>query len=63
MVASAFLQNGIERAASILANANAWLDEHEYDSVVQMIGSMSQKSVAQPAEFERANYAKVLSSY
>lgn len=63
MVASAFLQNGIERAASILANANAWLDEHEYDSVVQMIGSMSQKSVAQPAEFERANYVKVLSSY
>lgn len=63
MVASAFLQNGIDRAANILANANAWLDEHEYDSVVQMIGSMSQKAVAQPAEFERANYAKVLSSY
>ncbi len=63
MVASAFLQNGIDRAANILTNANAWLDEHEYDSVVQMIGSMSQKAVAQPAEFERANYAKVLSSY
>jgi dihydroorotate dehydrogenase (fumarate) len=63
MVASEFLQNGIERAAQILADADAWLDEHEYDSVGQMIGSMSQQSVEQPAEFERANYVKVLNSY
>lgn len=63
MVASEFLQNGVERAAQILADSEAWLDEHEYDSVAQMVGSMSQKSVEQPAEFERANYAKVLSSY
>ncbi len=63
MVASEFLQNGIERVAQILADADAWLDEHEYDSVGQMIGSMSQQSVEQPAEFERANYVKVLNSY
>lgn len=63
MVASEFLQNGIERAAKILTDTETWLDEHEYDSVAQMIGSMSQKSVEQPAEFERANYVKVLNSY
>ena len=63
MVASEFLQNGIERAAQILADTEAWLIEHEYDSVAQMIGSMSQQSVEQPAEFERANYVKVLTSY
>ncbi len=40
-----------------------WMVEHEYDSIQQMIGSMSQKSVAEPAAFERVNYMKVLSSY
>jgi len=37
--------------------------EKEYESVTQMIGSMSQQAVADPAAFERANYMKVLSSY
>ena len=39
------------------------MQEHEYTSIKQMQGSMSQKSVAEPAAFERANYMKVLSSY
>jgi dihydroorotate dehydrogenase (fumarate) len=37
--------------------------EHEYTSIRQMQGSMSQRSVAEPAAFERANYLKVLRSY
>ncbi len=37
--------------------------EHEYESIQQMKGSMSQKAVADPAAFERANYMTVLSSY
>jgi dihydroorotate dehydrogenase (fumarate) len=37
--------------------------EHEYTSVKQMKGSMSQKSIADPAAFERANYMKALNSY
>ena len=36
---------------------------HEYESVSQMQGSMSQKHVAEPAAFERANYMKVLHSW
>ena len=39
------------------------MQEHEYVSVSQMKGSMSQKSVADPAAFERANYMKALNSY
>lgn len=62
-VTSAFLLKGPERAAGILEEMQLWLEEHEYESVQQMIGSMSQKSVADPASFERANYMKVLSSY
>ena len=36
---------------------------HEYESVKQMRGSMSQGAVADPAAFERANYMKVLNSF
>jgi dihydroorotate dehydrogenase (fumarate) len=40
-----------------------WLEEHEYESVKQAQGSMSQRNVAEPAAFERANYMKVLQSW
>ena len=39
------------------------MTEHEYESVMQMIGAMSQKHCAEPAAFERANYMKTLDSY
>jgi len=63
MTASELLHNGIQRVPQILSDVQAWLEEHEYESVNQMRGSMSQKAVAEPAAFERANYMKVLSSY
>jgi len=63
MATSAFLLHGVDRAAQILSDLQAWMIEKEYESVTQMIGSMSQQAVADPAAFERANYMKVLSSY
>jgi dihydroorotate dehydrogenase (fumarate) len=63
MMASELLQNGIERIAQILVEMKAWMAEREYRSVEQMIGSMSQKNVIEPAAFERANYMKTLASY
>lgn len=62
-VASAVLRNGIRHVAKILAEIEAWMQEHEYESVRQMQGSMSQRSVANPNAFLRSNYMKVLSSY
>jgi dihydroorotate dehydrogenase (fumarate) len=63
MVTSEFLQNGIERAGEMLGGMLSWLEEHEYESVQQMQGSMSAQAVAQPNAFKRTNYMKVLSSY
>ncbi len=63
MTASALLLNGAGHATSILSELQQWMAEHEYTSVAQMRGAMSQQSVAEPAAFERANYAKVLSSF
>jgi dihydroorotate dehydrogenase (fumarate) len=63
MLASELLQNGYSRIPDILATMQAWMDEHEYKSIRQMQGSMSQQAVKEPAAFERANYMKVLNSY
>jgi dihydroorotate dehydrogenase (fumarate) len=62
MMASELLANGIGRMAEILTDLRRWLEEHEYESVSQMKGSMSQRGVAEPAAFERANYMKALNS-
>jgi dihydroorotate dehydrogenase (fumarate) len=63
MMCSALLRNGPQRIKEILAELDQWMLEHEYVSVKQMKGSMSQKSIADPAAFERANYMKALNSY
>jgi dihydroorotate dehydrogenase (fumarate) len=63
MTTSALLKRGISYASDILAEFQTWMDVHEYESVSQMRGAMSQKSVAEPAAFERANYMKVLNSF
>jgi dihydroorotate dehydrogenase (fumarate) len=63
MLASELLAHGPKRAAEILSVMEAWMQEHEYQSIKQMQGSMSQQAVREPAAFERANYMKVLSSW
>lgn len=63
MMASELLQNGIVRITEILGEISRWMEEHEYRSVKQMIGSMSQQNVVETAAFERANYMKTLASY
>lgn len=62
-IASTLLQNGVGAASEILSATKAWMEEHEYESIKQMQGSMSQRAVGDPATFERANYMRVLSSY
>ncbi len=63
MMASELLKNGISRIQDVRDAMNQWLEEHDYDSLEQLQGSMSQIHVADPAAFERANYMKVLKSW
>ena len=63
MMTSALLERGIGHLAAVGKELLAWMEAHEYESVRQMQGSMSYRSVREPAAFERANYMKVLSSY
>lgn len=63
MTTSALLKRGMSVIPQILGGVEAWMVEHEYESITQMRGSMSQGAVAEPAAFERANYMKVLNSF
>ena len=63
MMTSALLQHGIEHLAAVRAELHEWIERHEYESITQMQGSMSYRSVGEPSAFERANYMKVLSSF
>jgi dihydroorotate dehydrogenase (fumarate) len=63
MMASALLEHGVGHLATVTHDLVRWMEEHEYESIRQMRGSMSQQHVAEPAAFERANYLKVLRSY
>jgi dihydroorotate dehydrogenase (fumarate) len=63
MMASELLSKGVGRVTEILTAMVRWMEEHEYESIAQMQGSMSQRNVGDPAAFERANYMKVLQSW
>ena len=63
MMTSAFFQSGIRHANVVLHEMSQWMEEHEYESIQQMRGSMSRRSVPNPSAFDRANYIRVLSSY
>jgi dihydroorotate dehydrogenase (fumarate) len=63
MMTSALLKRGIDYLTHVRGELERWMDEHGYESIRQMQGSMSYRRVANPAAFERANYMKVLRSY
>jgi dihydroorotate dehydrogenase (fumarate) len=63
MLTSELLQSGIGRLGEILGDMARWLIEHEYQSLDQLRGSLSQVNCGAPAAFERANYIRVVTSY
>jgi dihydroorotate dehydrogenase (fumarate) len=60
---SALLKNGPEHLATVLADLTQWLEEHEYESVEQMRGTMNLKHCPDATAFERANYLRILKSW
>jgi dihydroorotate dehydrogenase (fumarate) len=63
MMCSALLRNGIGHLREIETKMCEWMEEHDYQSVQQMQGSMSQKYCSDPTAFERAQYMRALLSY
>jgi dihydroorotate dehydrogenase (fumarate) len=62
MTASALLKNGIEYLKVLERGLVDWLTEHEYESVAQLQGSMSYLKSGNPANFERSQYMKAVTS-
>jgi len=60
MMASALLRNGVEHLATVKDDLRLWLDEHEYASIRQLKGCLSQQSVTFPSAFERAHYVRAV---
>jgi dihydroorotate dehydrogenase (fumarate) len=60
MMASALFRHGPEHLGVVLEGMRTWLDEHEYASVEQLKGSVSQANVADPLAFARSNYMQML---
>jgi len=57
------LKHGPNHISKIITDLEQWLEEHEYESLDQMRGSMSMKNVSDPGAFMRANYIKTLREY
>lgn len=57
---STLLVHGPQRLTEIRQAVDEWLDEHEYESVQQLKGSVSRRYAADPVAFERANYVNIL---
>ncbi len=63
MLCSALLRHGPQHLSVIEREMCAWMEQHEYESVTQLKGSLSQKNCEDPSSFERAQYMRALSTY
>jgi dihydroorotate dehydrogenase (fumarate) len=63
MMTSSLLRHGPDHLSQVEAQLAGWLDRHGYGSPGEVRGKLSQRSVRDPAAFERANYLKVLASH
>jgi dihydroorotate dehydrogenase (fumarate) len=63
MLCSALMRHGIQHIQKIEMEVTAWLEKHNYKSLGEIKGIMSQKNCPDPSAFERAQYVRGLSSY
>ena len=58
---STLIRHGVRQIGVIERDLIAWMEEHEYESVTQLKGSLSQKNCPDPSAFERAQYMRAIS--
>lgn len=61
LLCSALIRHGVRQIGVIERDLVAWMEEHEYRSVAQLKGSLSQKNCPDPSAFERAQYMRAIS--
>jgi dihydroorotate dehydrogenase (fumarate) len=60
MLCSSLMRHGINHLRHVERELREWMEEHEYESVRQMQGSMSQQRCPDPGAFERAQYMRAV---
>jgi dihydroorotate dehydrogenase (fumarate) len=63
MAASTLLRHGTGHAKTIVRDLSDWMERHEFRSVQEMRGYMSQLRIVNPEAFERMNYVRILQGY
>ncbi|MGM3307776.1 dihydroorotate dehydrogenase-like protein [Anabaena sp. WFMT] len=63
MLCSVLMRHGIDHIRCIEQEMREWMEKHEYESVKQLQGSMSQLNCPNPSSFERAQYMRLLQTY
>ena len=63
MTTSGLLRKGPEHISTLQEGLEAWMEEHDYESVDQIRGSVSYRTTDDPSAFERGNYIKTLHSW
>ncbi|HLV87605.1 MAG TPA: dihydroorotate dehydrogenase-like protein [Candidatus Sulfotelmatobacter sp.] len=60
MMCSALMRHGVNHIRHVERELRDWMERHEYESVAQMQGSMSQLRCPDPGAFERAQYMRAV---
>jgi dihydroorotate dehydrogenase (fumarate) len=60
MLCSSLMRHGINHLRHVERELRDWMEEHEYESIAQMRGSMSQLRCPDPGAFERAQYMRAV---
>ncbi len=60
---SVLMRHGVKQIAVIENEMRAWMEQHEYESVKQLKGSLSQKNCDDPSAYERAQYMRAISTF
>ncbi len=63
MTTSALLRNGVNHMKALLDGLKSWLEAREIETLDSVRGRMSQRNIANPTVFERANYIRILQGY
>jgi len=62
-IVAALLKSGPAKLGELVEGVRSWMEEHEYESIDEMRGSMSHRNCPNPEALERGNYAMILSSW
>ncbi len=60
MTASSLYKHGIDHLDQMNKDLALWMERHQFSTIDSFRGVMSQKNIADPTAYERANYIKIL---